>query len=82
MNPPQVTDDLQTSLRTAWEDARRRKHEFLTLEHVLLALLDNDGVQLLLAQLEVDPDQIRHELELHLEHAVEVLPDDSQQPPQ
>ena len=82
MNPPQVTDDLQTSLRTAWEDARRRRHEFLTLEHVLLALLDNDGVLLLLAQLEVDPDQIRHELELHLEHAVEVLPEDSQQPPQ
>ena len=41
MTPPPVdlTKDLQASLQAAWESARERRHEYLTLEHVLLALL-------------------------------------------
>ncbi|MFP6663014.1 MAG: ATP-dependent Clp protease ATP-binding subunit ClpA [Deltaproteobacteria bacterium] len=81
MTPPQVTTDLQASLRAAYEAARERRHEYLTLEHVLLAMLDNDDVQRLFELLQVDSDQIRHELELHLEHTVEVLPEGSEQGP-
>ncbi|MEO2169938.1 MAG: AAA family ATPase, partial [bacterium] len=81
MTPPQVTSDLQASLRAAYESAQERRHEYLTLEHVLLAMLDNDDVQRLFELLQVDSDQIRHELELHLEHTVETLPKESEQGP-
>jgi ATP-dependent Clp protease ATP-binding subunit ClpA len=81
MTPPQVTTDLQASLLAAYEGAKQRRHEYLTLEHVLLAMLDNDDVQRLLELLQVDSDQIRHELELHLEHTVEILPEESDQGP-
>ena len=82
MTPPQVTNDLQTSLRAAFESARERRHEYLTLEHVLLALLDNEEVQLLLELLNVDLEQVRSELELHLQHTVEALPEGMDQAPQ
>ena len=81
MTPPQVTNDLQTSLRAAFESARERRHEYLTLEHVLLALLDNEEVQLLLELLNVDLEQVRSELELHLQHTVEALPEGMDQAP-
>ena len=35
---------LETSLSLAVREARRRRHEFLTLEHVLWALLQDEGV--------------------------------------
>ena len=35
---------LEASLSLAVAEARRRRHEFLTLEHVLLALLQDDAV--------------------------------------
>ena len=35
---------LEASLSLAVREARRRRHEFLTLEHVLWALLHDDGV--------------------------------------
>lgn len=82
MTPPQVTNDLQTSLQAAFESARKRRHEYLTLEHVLLALLDNEEVQLLLEVLTVDLEQVRSELELHLQHTVETLPEGMDQTPQ
>jgi len=77
MTPPPVdmTKDLLASLQAAWESARERRHEYLTLEHVLLALLDNEEVQSLLDLLNVDLEQIRSELEMHLQHTVETLPE-------
>jgi len=75
MTPVQMTADLEASLQSAWESARQRRHEYLTLEHVLLSLLDNEEVQSLLDLLNVDLEQIRSELEFHLQHTVETLPE-------
>jgi len=36
-----LTKELQNSLNLAFQDAMSRKHEFLTLEHVLFALLQD-----------------------------------------
>lgn len=33
--------DLETTLNSAFRDAREQRHEFMTVEHLLLALLDN-----------------------------------------
>ena len=54
MSAPSITQDLQASLRQAIEEARKRRHEYLTLEHLLLALLDNPEVARMLEALGVD----------------------------
>ena len=33
--------DLEITLNLAFKDARNKRHEFMTVEHLLLALLDN-----------------------------------------
>ena len=74
MNPPAITADLQASLRQAIEEARSRRHEYLTLEHLLLALIDNPHVVEMLAAFDVDLDVVRGELERYLAEAHEPLP--------
>ncbi|HZR81821.1 MAG TPA: ATP-dependent Clp protease ATP-binding subunit ClpA [Candidatus Binatia bacterium] len=74
MTPPTITADLQASLRQAIDEARKRRHEYLTLEHLLLALLDNPPVQRMLAGLDVDVEELRSGLESFLDEAFERLP--------
>jgi ATP-dependent Clp protease ATP-binding subunit ClpA len=38
-----LSRDLELSLNMAFQDARNRGHEFMTVEHLLLALLDNQA---------------------------------------
>ena len=33
--------ELELTLNTAFREAREKRHEFMTVEHLLLALLDN-----------------------------------------
>jgi ATP-dependent Clp protease ATP-binding subunit ClpA len=41
MATPMIAKELQATLRKAYEEARRMRHEFVTLEHLLLALCDD-----------------------------------------
>ena len=36
-----LSKDLEVTLNFAFNHARKKRHEFLTVEHLLLALLDN-----------------------------------------
>ncbi|MDG2308014.1 MAG: ATP-dependent Clp protease ATP-binding subunit ClpA [Candidatus Binatia bacterium] len=74
MTPPSITTELQTSLRQAIEDARKRRHEYLTLEHLLMALLDNPQVTQMFASLEVDVDEVRKDLDSFLAESLETVP--------
>ncbi|XDD51785.1 ATP-dependent Clp protease ATP-binding subunit ClpA [Leptospira sp. WS92.C1] len=38
-----LTEEMERTLRKAWEEAKKRRNEFITLEHILLALT-YDGV--------------------------------------
>jgi ATP-dependent Clp protease ATP-binding subunit ClpA len=82
VNPPSITADLQTSLRQAIEEARKRRHEYITLEHLLLALLDNPNVARMLSGLNVDLDAVREGLERFLAEALEPFPPGVNQPPE
>ena len=37
-----LSKDLETTLNSAFKGARQKRHEFMTVEHLLLALLDNE----------------------------------------
>ena len=36
-----IAQELEVSLHMAFVDARQKRHEFITVEHLLLALMDN-----------------------------------------
>ena len=36
-----ISQELEVSLHMAFVEARQKRHEFITVEHLLLAILDN-----------------------------------------
>ncbi|ADH62326.1 ATP-dependent Clp protease, ATP-binding subunit clpA [Allomeiothermus silvanus DSM 9946] len=58
-----VTSELQKSIERALEIAYERGHEYVGLEHLLLALLDDADAKRLLQRCEVDLMALRGELE-------------------
>lgn len=58
---------LEITLRSAVSHARSRHHEFLTIEHLLLALLDNESAANALKACEADLTVLRKELEEYID---------------
>ncbi len=70
-----LSEDLEQSLNDIFRDAHMRRSEFVTVEHLLLGLLDNDESRKVLEGLNVDIDQLRHELDEFIREHVSVLPE-------
>ncbi len=77
-----VADNLRVALQRAMEDAHERRHEFLTLEHVLLALLHDPLTVKVLRAVGADVRRLEKELEKYLDAEVEKLPEGSDAEPQ
>ncbi len=54
--------ELEVTLNMAFRDAREQRHEFMTVEHLLLALLDNREAAEVLRGCSADMDGLRSEL--------------------
>jgi ATP-dependent Clp protease ATP-binding subunit ClpA len=54
MSSPMIARELQETLRKAYDEAQRMRHEYVTLEHLLLALLDDPRAKKALEACEVD----------------------------
>jgi len=70
-----LADDLRVALSRALDEATLRRHEFLTLEHVLLALLHDPTTADVLQAVGVDIAQLERDLAAFLESEVEKIPD-------
>ncbi len=69
-----LSQDVNEILSSAYQEARQRKHEYLTPEHVLYAALHYEYPREVLSQCGADPDQIRTELDQHLSDNVPRVP--------
>ncbi len=76
-----LSRQLEVSLRLAVSMARQKRHEFLTVEHLLLALLDNDSAVNALKACGADIVTLRKELEEYVEQHTPKLGDNSEQAP-
>ncbi|MBI3149682.1 MAG: ATP-dependent Clp protease ATP-binding subunit ClpA [Betaproteobacteria bacterium] len=54
-----IAQDLEVSLHMAFVEARQKQHEFITVEHLLLALLDNPSAAEVLRSCGVDLEELR-----------------------
>ncbi|PCH59520.1 MAG: ATP-dependent Clp protease ATP-binding subunit ClpA [Gammaproteobacteria bacterium] len=70
-----LSKELELSLNTAFKEARDRRHEFITVEHLLLALLENDSVTAVLGACGADLNILRQDLSYFLEETTPVLTD-------
>ncbi len=57
-----IAQELEVSLHMAFVEARQKRHEFITVEHLLLALLDNPSAAEALRACGANLDQLRHDL--------------------
>jgi ATP-dependent Clp protease ATP-binding subunit ClpA len=79
---PLIAKELQASFRQALQDAKAMRHEYLTLEHLLLALSKEAKTQKVLAACGASVKRLRQRLETFLKETVEKLPEGVSAEPQ
>ena len=57
-----IAQELEVSLHMAFVEARQKRHEFITVEHLLLALIDNPSAAEALRSCGAKPDALRKDL--------------------
>ncbi|WP_137937786.1 ATP-dependent Clp protease ATP-binding subunit ClpA [Chitinivorax sp. B] len=57
-----IAQELEVTLHMAFMDARQKRHEFITVEHLLLAMLDNPTAAEVLRACAVNMDELKKSL--------------------
>ncbi|MFO7705201.1 MAG: ATP-dependent Clp protease ATP-binding subunit ClpA [Halopseudomonas sp.] len=66
--------DLEITLNLAFKEARNKRHEFMTVEHLLLALLDNQAAIDVLRACGADMARLRRELTEFIDSTTPLIP--------
>jgi ATP-dependent Clp protease ATP-binding subunit ClpA len=61
-----IAQELEVSLHMAFVEARQKRHEFITVEHLLLALLDNPTAAEVLRACGANLEELRKNLSQHV----------------
>ena len=69
-----LSRDLEVTLNLAFKDARAKRHELMSVEHLLLALLDNAVAVNVLRACGADTGNLRKELEEFLDATTPLIP--------
>lgn len=69
-----LNQELELSLNMAFVKACEQRHEFMTVEHLLLAMFNNPSAREVLEVCSVDLDGLRRELEAFIRQTTPVLP--------
>ncbi|MGQ0595313.1 MAG: ATP-dependent Clp protease ATP-binding subunit ClpA [Gammaproteobacteria bacterium] len=69
-----LSKELEVTLNRAFKEARAQRHEFITIEHLLLALLDNGEASKVLRACGADLQQLRKELASFIRETAPLLP--------
>ncbi|MGA1758451.1 MAG: ATP-dependent Clp protease ATP-binding subunit ClpA, partial [Pseudomonadales bacterium] len=65
----------EVSLNLAFKDARTKRHEMMTVEHLLLSLLDNTAAVTVLKACAANIDKLRAELESFISETTPLIPE-------
>ncbi len=69
-----LSKELEFTLNQAFKEAKVKKHEFMTVEHLLLALLDNLAAIEVLRACGADIDKLRKDIDEFIEATTPVIP--------
>jgi ATP-dependent Clp protease ATP-binding subunit ClpA len=70
-----LSRELEVSLNLAFKDARTKRHEMMTVEHLLLSLLDNTAAVTVLKACAANIDKLRSELESFISETTPLIPE-------
>ncbi|EKO3372331.1 ATP-dependent Clp protease ATP-binding subunit ClpA [Vibrio fluvialis] len=73
-----LNKELESSLNGAFARARDKRHEFMTVEHLLLALLENDAAKEALLACQADIDTLRRELDTFIDQTTPLIPENDE----
>ncbi|MGF1528029.1 MAG: AAA family ATPase, partial [Candidatus Competibacterales bacterium] len=77
-----LSKELEFSINLAFREARERRHEFMTVEHLLLALLDNPAAAEVLRACGANMDKLKRDLQRFIKESTPILtPDDPRETP-
>jgi ATP-dependent Clp protease ATP-binding subunit ClpA len=70
-----LSKDLELTLNVAFKEARSKRHEFMTVEHLLLALLDNEAASSVLRACGTDISKLRADLLEFVDSTTPLIPE-------
>jgi len=70
-----LSKDLEATLNQAFKTARKKRHEFMTVEHLLLALLDNEVASEVLLACRADIPRLKGELADFVDATTPLIPE-------
>ncbi|HSD74625.1 MAG TPA: Clp protease N-terminal domain-containing protein, partial [Steroidobacteraceae bacterium] len=73
-----LSNELEYCLNDAFQSAREARHEFMTVEHLLLAILDTPKVREILRACGADTQELRMQLKAFIEQNTPRLPEDDE----
>jgi ATP-dependent Clp protease ATP-binding subunit ClpA len=73
-----IAQELEVSLHLAFVEARQKRHEFITVEHLLLAMLDNPSALQVLRACKTDVEELRQAVSDFIEMHTPVVPGDGE----
>jgi ATP-dependent Clp protease ATP-binding subunit ClpA len=76
-----ISPEVEIALSVAASDAARRRHEYMTIEHLLLALLMDETTAGVFRHAGGDPPALKKRLEQYLSEQLEPLEEDNQTTP-
>ncbi len=71
-----LSKELEASLNVAFNEARNKRHEYITVEHLLLALLDNSSANSVLKACGADLPRLKGDLSQYLDDNTPVFHED------
>ncbi|GGA68677.1 ATP-dependent Clp protease ATP-binding subunit ClpA [Neiella marina] len=74
-----LNKELEVSLNDAFREARNKRHEFMTVEHLLLALLQNSAAVGALEACGADIDRLKVSLTEFIEQTTPLIPTEDQE---
>ncbi len=70
-----LSRELEVTLNLAFKSARERRHEFMTVEHLLLALLDDASASNVLRACGADLERLRQDLVEFIDSTIPTIPE-------
>lgn len=77
-----ISRDLDKAIKLAYAEAKNRRHEFFTLEHILFAFLEIPNIQDIIAACDGDVEELRADLQEFFDNSMETLPEHVEAEPQ
>ncbi|MDD1611042.1 MAG: ATP-dependent Clp protease ATP-binding subunit ClpA, partial [Methylococcaceae bacterium] len=70
-----LSKELEVTLNTAFKNARDKRHEFITVEHLLLALLDNAAAETIMKACACNIKMLRGQLTQFIDETISYIPE-------